>query len=167
MIGYCWACMLDIIWNAVEDECLTVIMYLLCSIPMRFSGKTSQMIHNERRDVRSRIACPAGALEGRHSQSGATSSTQASTAGWSGLCEMSIPSGSIPMPRSNKPSAPCLQPITRTGSAWAAVKYFRDQGLLFPRRVRTGPHAGTIHWAPLIHNTVLKVLRNPRYAGAF
>lgn len=55
----------------------------------------------------------------------------------------------------------------RTGSAWAAVKYFREQGLLFPRRVRTGPHAGTIHWAPLIHNTVLKVLRNPRYAGAF
>jgi hypothetical protein len=55
----------------------------------------------------------------------------------------------------------------RTGSAWAAVKYIREQGLLFPRRVRTGPHAGTIHWAPLIHNTVLKVLRNPRYAGAF
>jgi hypothetical protein len=38
--------MLDIIWNAVEDEYLTVIMYLLCSIPMKFSGKTSQMIHN-------------------------------------------------------------------------------------------------------------------------
>src|SRR5258708_10470443 len=38
--------MLDIIWNAVEDEYLTVIMYLLCSIPMRFSRKTSQMIHN-------------------------------------------------------------------------------------------------------------------------
>ena len=55
----------------------------------------------------------------------------------------------------------------RTGSAWATVKYFREQGLLFPRRVRTGPHAGEIHWAPLIHNTVLKVLRNPRYAGAF
>jgi DNA invertase Pin-like site-specific DNA recombinase len=55
----------------------------------------------------------------------------------------------------------------RTGSAWATVKYFREQGLLFPRRVHTGPHAGEIHWAPLIHNTVLKVLRNPRYAGAF
>jgi DNA invertase Pin-like site-specific DNA recombinase len=55
----------------------------------------------------------------------------------------------------------------RTGSAWATVKYFREQGLLFPRRVRSGPHAGEIHWAPLIHNTVLKVLRNPRYAGAF
>src|SRR5258708_10509096 len=55
----------------------------------------------------------------------------------------------------------------RTASAWATVKYFREQGLLFPRRIRTGPHAGTIHWAPLIHNTVLKVLRNPRYPGAF
>src|SRR5205085_9402901 len=40
--------MLDIIWNAVEDEYLTIIMYLLCSIPMRFSGKTSQMIHNDK-----------------------------------------------------------------------------------------------------------------------
>src|SRR5947209_19193356 len=46
MIVSCSACMLDIIWNAVEDEYLTVIMYLLCSIPMRFSRKTSQMIHN-------------------------------------------------------------------------------------------------------------------------
>jgi hypothetical protein len=55
----------------------------------------------------------------------------------------------------------------RTGSAWASVKYFREQGLLFPRRVRTGPHADEIHWAPLIHNTVLKGLRNPRDAGAF
>src|SRR6266481_6054694 len=45
--------MLDIIWNAVEDEYLTVIMYLLCSIPMRFSGKTSQMIHNV-------CLCPSG-----------------------------------------------------------------------------------------------------------
>jgi len=55
----------------------------------------------------------------------------------------------------------------RTGSAWATVRYFRDQGLLFPRRVRTGPHAGEIHWMPLQHNAVLKALRNPRYAGAF
>jgi DNA invertase Pin-like site-specific DNA recombinase len=55
----------------------------------------------------------------------------------------------------------------RTGSAWATVKYFRAQGLLFPRRVRTGPHAGELHWMPLQHNAVLKVLRNPRYAGAF
>ena len=55
----------------------------------------------------------------------------------------------------------------RTGSAWATVRYFRAQGLLFPRRVRIGPHAGELHWMPLQHNAVLKVLRNPRYAGAF
>ncbi len=55
----------------------------------------------------------------------------------------------------------------RTGSATATVKYFRTQGLLFPRRVRSGPHAGVVHWGPLLHSTTLKVLRNPRYAGAF
>jgi DNA invertase Pin-like site-specific DNA recombinase len=60
-----------------------------------------------------------------------------------------------------------FETFRRTGSAWATVKYFRDQGLLFPRRVRTGLHAGEVHWVSLIHNTTLKVLRNPRYAGAF
>jgi DNA invertase Pin-like site-specific DNA recombinase len=55
----------------------------------------------------------------------------------------------------------------RVGSAWATVKYFRTQGLLFPRRVHVGPHAGALHWMPLQHNAVLKVLRNPSSAGAF
>lgn len=55
----------------------------------------------------------------------------------------------------------------RIGSAWGTVRYFRNQGLLFPRRVRTGSHKGEVHWAPLLHNTMLKILRNPRYAGAF
>jgi DNA invertase Pin-like site-specific DNA recombinase len=55
----------------------------------------------------------------------------------------------------------------RTGSATATVKYFRTKALLFPRRVRTGPHKGEVHWGPLLHSTTLKVLRNPRYAGAF
>jgi len=55
----------------------------------------------------------------------------------------------------------------RTGSATATVKYFRTKGLLFPRRVRTGLHKGEVHWGPLLHSTTLKVLRNPRYAGAF
>jgi DNA invertase Pin-like site-specific DNA recombinase len=55
----------------------------------------------------------------------------------------------------------------RTGSATATVKYFRAQGVLFPHRVRTGPHKGEIHWGPLHHSTTLKILRNPRYAGAF
>lgn len=55
----------------------------------------------------------------------------------------------------------------RIGSACATVKYFRTKALLFPRRVRSGPHTGELHWMPLQHSTVLKVLRNPRYAGAF
>src|SRR3989441_717864 len=55
----------------------------------------------------------------------------------------------------------------RIGSAWGRVRFFRPQGLLFPRRVRTGPHKGEIHWAPLVHNTARQILRNPRYAGAF
>jgi hypothetical protein len=41
----------------------------------------------------------------------------------------------------------------RTGSATATVKYFRTKGLLFPRRVRIGPHKGEIHWGPLLHST--------------
>src|SRR5947209_383680 len=57
--------------------------------------------------------------------------------------------------------------FTRTGSATATVKYFRTQALLFPHRIRTGPHPGEIHWGPLLHNATLKILRNPRYAGAF
>jgi len=55
----------------------------------------------------------------------------------------------------------------RIGSAWGTVRFFRTQGLLFPRHVRTGPHKGEIHWAPLVHNTARQILRNPRYAGAF
>jgi len=42
----------------------------------------------------------------------------------------------------------------RIGSAWGTVKYFREQGLLFPRRVRMGPHVGEVHWAPLLHSTM-------------
>jgi len=55
----------------------------------------------------------------------------------------------------------------RIGSAWGTVRFFRTQGLLFPRHVRTGSHKGEIHWAPLVHNTARQILRNPRYAGAF
>jgi len=55
----------------------------------------------------------------------------------------------------------------RTGSARATVKYFRDQGVLFPRRVHAGPHAGELHFAPLLYATTLHALHNPRYTGAF
>ncbi len=53
-----------------------------------------------------------------------------------------------------------------TGSATACVKAFRAAGLLFPWRHLKGP-LGETDWKPLAHHTVLRVLHNPRYAGAF
>jgi DNA invertase Pin-like site-specific DNA recombinase len=55
----------------------------------------------------------------------------------------------------------------RTGSASATVKAFCDQKLLFPRRPRSGPKKGELIWGVLTHTRVLRVLHNPRYAGAF
>ncbi|MCL6448895.1 MAG: recombinase family protein [Armatimonadetes bacterium] len=55
----------------------------------------------------------------------------------------------------------------RTGAATATVKAFGDQGLLFPRRLITGPHKGELAWSRLTHCRALQTLKNPRYAGAF
>lgn len=55
----------------------------------------------------------------------------------------------------------------RTGSATATVRAFREQGLLFPRRVGSGPHKGEVVWGELLHYRALNVLKNPRYTGAF
>lgn len=55
----------------------------------------------------------------------------------------------------------------RTGSASGTVRVFREQGLTFPYCVPNGPHRGEVLWRPLQHNTVLDLLHNPRYAGAF
>jgi DNA invertase Pin-like site-specific DNA recombinase len=54
-----------------------------------------------------------------------------------------------------------------TGSATACVKAFRAAGLRFPWRHRSGARKGELDWRPLAHHTVLRVLHNPRYAGAF
>jgi DNA invertase Pin-like site-specific DNA recombinase len=54
-----------------------------------------------------------------------------------------------------------------TGSATAVVKAFHTAGLLFPWRHLKGPRKGETDWQPLAHHTVLRVLHNPRYAGAF
>jgi DNA invertase Pin-like site-specific DNA recombinase len=60
-----------------------------------------------------------------------------------------------------------FQTFRRTGSAYAAVKYFRDQKLLFPRRLRKGLNKGKLVWGELCHSRTLGLLHNPRYAGAF
>jgi DNA invertase Pin-like site-specific DNA recombinase len=57
--------------------------------------------------------------------------------------------------------------FARTGSAGAVVRMFRQQGLRFPRRVQSGPRRGDIIWGELEHSHVLRILHNPRYAGAF
>jgi DNA invertase Pin-like site-specific DNA recombinase/DNA-binding transcriptional regulator YiaG len=57
--------------------------------------------------------------------------------------------------------------FARTGSARAVVQAFAAEGLLFPARVRFGPHKGDLAWMPLRHWRVLRTLHNPRYAGAF
>ena len=57
--------------------------------------------------------------------------------------------------------------FTRTGSAQATVRHFRDEKLLFPHRAYSGTHRGELHWKALMFSRVLYVLHNPRYAGAF
>jgi DNA invertase Pin-like site-specific DNA recombinase/DNA-binding transcriptional MerR regulator len=52
----------------------------------------------------------------------------------------------------------------QTGSASAAVKAFRREGLTFPSRDHPG---GELCWKPLLHDRVLDILHNPRYAGAY
>ena len=55
----------------------------------------------------------------------------------------------------------------RTGTGHRTAKHFRDNGLLFPRRVFSGPDKDKLYWGPLGVRQVLLVLHNPRYAGAY
>lgn len=60
-----------------------------------------------------------------------------------------------------------FETFRRSGSAMATVRAARHQGLAFPRRCAKGPHKGTLLWTGLDHSQVLRILHNPRYAGAF
>ena len=60
-----------------------------------------------------------------------------------------------------------FETFRRTGSAMATVKAFHNQALLFPRRISGGPQKGDLVWGSLGHCQVLRILHNPRYAGAF
>jgi DNA invertase Pin-like site-specific DNA recombinase len=57
--------------------------------------------------------------------------------------------------------------FARTGAAHATVKYFREQGLLYPTRLAAGPRNGEVAWAPLYLGRVASTLHNPWYAGAY
>jgi len=60
-----------------------------------------------------------------------------------------------------------FQTFLRTGVARQVVRYFRDQSLLFPRRMFSGAHKGEVIWRPLLLKQTVFVLHNPRYAGVF
>jgi len=60
-----------------------------------------------------------------------------------------------------------FEAFRRTGSATGTVRSFRKRGLLFPHRQQSGPHQGELAWGELVHSRALRVLKNPRYAGAF
>ena len=60
-----------------------------------------------------------------------------------------------------------FETFKRAGSAYMTVREFLEKGLMFPRRLRSGPRDGEVIWAPLAHSTARNVLHNPRYAGAF
>jgi len=94
-----------------------------------------------------------------------------------GELEMKLPIGLVNDPRGKVVLDPDLQvqaavrtffeTFRRTGSATSTVRAFREQGLLFPRRVSSGPHQGELAWGPLLHWRALQALKNPRYTGAF
>jgi hypothetical protein len=60
-----------------------------------------------------------------------------------------------------------FETFRRLGSATATMKHFRGNELLFPVRLRTGPHKGEVAFQPLVHSRAVRALHNPRYAGAF
>jgi DNA invertase Pin-like site-specific DNA recombinase len=60
-----------------------------------------------------------------------------------------------------------FETFRRTGSAMRVVHHFNAEGILWPRRIKKGAHAGELIFGPLEHSRVLGILHNPRYAGAF
>ena len=60
-----------------------------------------------------------------------------------------------------------FQTFARTGAASATVRYFRQQGLLFPTRVASGAQKGALSWVPLSLGRAANALHNPWYAGAY
>jgi DNA invertase Pin-like site-specific DNA recombinase len=55
----------------------------------------------------------------------------------------------------------------RLRSATAVVKEFRRENIQMPRYSRTGPKSSRIIWGDPTHSQALRILHNPRYAGAF
>ena len=55
----------------------------------------------------------------------------------------------------------------RLQSASAVLREFRRDGIDVPHYSRTGPKGSRVIWGDLTHSQTLRILHNPRYAGAF
>lgn len=55
----------------------------------------------------------------------------------------------------------------RVGSAFGVVGAFREQGLQFPTHSSASGKQAELQWGDLVHERVVRLLRNPRYAGAY
>lgn len=55
----------------------------------------------------------------------------------------------------------------RLGSATAVTREFRREKIEMPHYSRTGPKSNRIIWGDLTQSQTLRILHNPRYAGAF
>ena len=55
----------------------------------------------------------------------------------------------------------------RLGSAKGVVRHFNREGMTFPVRPIKGPDKGELTWRSLSNNLSLRILHNPRYAGAY
>jgi DNA invertase Pin-like site-specific DNA recombinase len=60
-----------------------------------------------------------------------------------------------------------FQTFRQVGSSIGVVRYFNHHGLTFPTRPIKGPHCGEVWWTALSSSLALRILHNPRYAGAF
>jgi DNA invertase Pin-like site-specific DNA recombinase len=60
-----------------------------------------------------------------------------------------------------------FETFRRVGSALAVARAFRQRGLHFPRWIRQPGKPVEVGWGDLEHNRVTRILRNPRYAGAY
>jgi len=60
-----------------------------------------------------------------------------------------------------------FETFRRIASARATVRYFRKNGLKFPRKSSKELNEGQVIWGELVCSRVLQILHNPRYAGAF
>lgn len=57
--------------------------------------------------------------------------------------------------------------FTELKSCQQVLRYFKQQGLLLPRRQHCGVHRGEVLWRQPAAAIVYEVLKNPAYAGAF